>query len=65
MRAMLGADCFHCFMTFLFRMNSLLKYSSADGLMGSDRDLTAEEKDKNRRTFDDPNIDTSYLCNCR
>jgi len=35
-----------------------------DGLMGTDRDMTDGEKEKNRRTFDSPEVDVTYLCGC-
>lgn len=35
-----------------------------DGLMGTDRDMTDVEKEKNRRTFDSPEVDVTYLCGC-
>jgi len=35
-----------------------------DGLMGSDRDMTVDEKVKNKRSFDDRDVDTSFLCGC-
>eukprot|EP00656_Telonema_subtile_P050683 TRINITY_DN6632_c0_g2_i1.p1 TRINITY_DN6632_c0_g2~~TRINITY_DN6632_c0_g2_i1.p1 ORF type:complete len:225 (+),score=47.91 TRINITY_DN6632_c0_g2_i1:174-848(+) len=33
-----------------------------DQLMGADRDSTQDEKEKNKRSFDDPEIDTLFLC---
>lgn len=35
-----------------------------DGLMGTHRDMTAEEREKNKRTFDSPELDVTYLCGC-
>lgn len=35
-----------------------------DGLMGADRDMTENDKEKNRRTFDDPMVDKAYLIGC-
>jgi len=35
-----------------------------DSLMGADRDSSLEEKEKNKRAFDDPTVDTLYLCGC-
>lgn len=35
-----------------------------DGLMGSARNMTEDEKVKNKRSFDDRDVDTSFLCGC-
>jgi len=35
-----------------------------DGLMGSDRNMTGEEKEKNKRTFDSKDVDKTFLCGC-
>ena len=32
--------------------------------MGSDRDLTEEAREKNKRTFESPEVDVTYLCGC-
>ena len=35
-----------------------------DGLMGADRDLTQEVKEKTRKRYDDPGLDKHFLCGC-
>lgn len=35
-----------------------------DGLMGSDRNLTEEARELNKRTFDSPEVDVTFLCGC-